>query len=135
MKNNEEEQKAADGVLSQELLAQDIKEAHRVSDKRISCQVTGSEMLINTKGTNELKDGLSPIPELGESNNVPQDTSFSVNDLKNPGTKQSIIEVVDLDEGLLSDSDSIDDDILRDVDAFTSSDSEAEIVGVDYIET
>ena len=92
-------------------------------------------MLINTKGTNELKDGLSPIPELGESNNVPQDTSFSVNDLKNPGTKQSIIEVVDLDEGILSDSDSIDDDILRDVDAFTSSDSEAEIVGVDYIET
>ena len=135
MENNEGEQKAADGDLSQDLLAQDLKEARRVSDKRISFQVTGSEMLINTKGTNELKDGLSPIPELGESNNVPQDTSFSVNDLKNPGTKQSIIEVVDLDEGILSDSDSIDDDILRDVDAFTSSDSEAEIVGVDYIET
>ena len=135
MENNEGEQKAADGDLSQDLLAQDLKEARRVSDKRISFQVTGSEMLINTKGTYELKEGLSPIPELGESYNAPQDTSFSVNDLKNPATKQSIIEVVDLDEGLLSDSDSIDDDILRDVDAFTSSDSEAEIVGVDYIET
>ena len=58
-----------------------------------------------------------------------------MNNLKNLGTKQSVIEVVDLDEGLLSDSDSIDDDILRDVDAFTSSDSEAEIINVDYIES
>ena len=58
-----------------------------------------------------------------------------MNNLKNLGTKQSVIEVVDLDEGLLSDSDSIDDDILRDVDAFTSSDSETEIINVDYIES
>ena len=53
MENNEEEQKAADGDLWKEQLAQDLKEARRVSDERISCQVTGSEMLINTKGTDE----------------------------------------------------------------------------------